>query len=506
MKTSASIGAWINRAALAAALGGGAYFVCVFLYVAITRIGYPFSLEWLEGGSYLQVQRLLTGQPLYAQPSTEYVAMIYPPFYYFVSALASRILGFGFLPLRMVSLASAVGSMVMICLICRRERTGWVPALLASGLFAATYALTGTWFDVARVDMLSVFLLLASIWLLRLQIRIAYAAAGFGIALASLTKQTHLITLACICIYMVAFERRQLLAFLLACAGTLVAAYLLLDRVYSGWYRFFVFRLALGSGEYVSFAPSSFLQTALDFWWGAIVVVLPFVSLFILAYFVVEIRRKSVPSHLFFYAACAAGMVGTAWSVVEVGGYKNDLLPAYAIMAILFGLAVQTVGFGPNLRPAYRAVVLAACAVQFALLHYPIEPQIPSNADLRAGEALVAEIRAQPGNVYVPFHPELALMAGKPAFASWSPMYQLEGSFGGGDVRQAARVKTEFLHAMARQDFSMIILDQTPNWIWGNPEEHYVMSSESVFPDPSVFWPVTGWRTRPEFKMLPMGK
>jgi hypothetical protein len=75
-------------------------------------------------------------------------------------------------------------------------------------------------------------------------------------------------------------------------------------------------------------------------------------------------------------------------------------------------------------------------------------------------------IHDQPSDVYVPFHPELAIMAGKQPFASWSPMYQLEGNYGGGDVRTAGRVKTEFLRAMERQQFSMLILDQEPNWIW----------------------------------------
>ena len=54
---------------------------------------------------------------------------------------------------------------------------------------------------------------------------------------------------------------------------------------------------------------------------------------------------------------------------------------------------------------------------------------------------------------------------------------------------------------MARQDFSMIVTDQTPNWIWGNPEEHYAIREKPVFDDPNVFWPVTGWQTRPRWRM-----
>ena len=123
-------------------------------------------------------------------------------------------------------------------------------------------------------------------------------------------------------------------------------------------------------------------------------------------------------------------------SILRQNGYyvwwggKNDLVPAYAILAILFGISLHIVGYEQATSPALRGGLLAVCAIQFALLYYPIRPQIPTAADLQAGQALVQEIRAQTGDVYVPFHPDLALMAGKRTFASWSPMYQLEGNFG----------------------------------------------------------------------------
>jgi hypothetical protein len=94
-------------------------------------------------------------------------------------------------------------------------------------------------------------------------------------------------------------------------------------------------------------------------------------------------------------------------------------------------------------------------------------------------------------------------MAGKRPFASWSPVFQLEGNYGGGDIRTAGRVKTEFARAMERRQFSLLLLDQEPNWIWGDPEQYYIRSSQPIFPDTDVFWPVTGWRTRPETMYAP---
>jgi hypothetical protein len=504
MSLSLSSRDWIYKAAVTAAFVGATYYCAAFIYIVACRINYPFALEWLEGGSFLQVHRILTGQVLYARPGIEYVAMIYPPFYYYVSAAAARLIGFGFLPLRLVSLASTLGCIGLIYVICRREGTGRVPAFIASALFIATYHLCGTWFDVARVDMLSVFLVLVSIWLLRLQSPKASVAAGFTFALAALTKQTHLITLACLTVYMLVFDRKRSLGFVLSFLIAYGGIFLFLDRLYSGWFKFFVLTLAAGSGEFVSFAPSTAIQTALSFWENSIVLALPIVVLVILMYLVTKLRQRDQIKGVLFFVACAVGMIGTSWSVIQLGGYRNDLVPAYAAMAILFGLSLEQLCGARSLSLSYKSTAFAACALQFVLLHYPISPQIPTNEDLLAGEALVSEIRSQPGDVYVPFHPELALMANKAAFASWSPIYQLEGNFGGGNVRETARVKAEFGNAMARREFSIIILDQTPNWIWGHPEKYYSVSSEPVFSSPGVFWPVTGWAIRPTILMVPM--
>ena len=497
---------WLHWAALAVALLGAAYYVGAFIYIAIARIGYPFALEWLEGGSYTQVQRLLTGQPLYARPDISYVAMIYPPLYYYVSAVFARIMGLSYLPLRLVSLASALGALTVIYLICRREGTGRVPGLLASGLFAATYSLSGAWFDVARIDMLSVFLLLLSIWMLRVQSLRAYVAAGILAALAALTKQTHLISVACISVFLLLSDRRKGPFFVFPFLAAFGLAFLLLNSLYAGWYQFFVFRLALGSGEYVTLSPASSIQTALGFWGNSILLALPIVLLIIVAWLVSSWRTSRDRVTVFFYAAWAIGMIGTSWSVVQVGGYKNDLIPAYAAISILFGLSLQTAQSQLALKPLYLSALLVACAIQFGLLRYPIAALIPTQADLSAGQDLIARVRSQPRDVYIPWHPDLALMAGKQPFASWSPMYQLEGNFGGGDVHESARVKTQFSNAMAQQQFGLIILDQEVNWIWGHPERYYTTSYEPVFSNPNVFWPVTGWATRPTIIMAPNGK
>src|ERR1700744_3441486 len=92
---------------LAAALAGlvaiGAY-----LYIALSRLTYPFALEWLEGNSLVEVHRILAGQTLYPAPAAGYVPDGYPPLYFAVSAAAARVFGVSYLPLRLVSLLSSL--------------------------------------------------------------------------------------------------------------------------------------------------------------------------------------------------------------------------------------------------------------------------------------------------------------------------------------------------------------------------------------------------------------
>ena len=126
------LGGWIYKAAVAGVLICVIYYVLIVIYITLCRIRYPFSLEFAEGDALIQVLRILQGKALYAQPSFRYVALDYPPVYFYVSAWASRLIGFGFFPLRLVSFISSLGCIALIYLICRKEGTGILPALIAA--------------------------------------------------------------------------------------------------------------------------------------------------------------------------------------------------------------------------------------------------------------------------------------------------------------------------------------------------------------------------------------
>ena len=54
----------------------------MFLYLASQRIGFQYEIEWMEGGIYERVARVLEGKPLYVSPSLEFSPFVYTPLYY----------------------------------------------------------------------------------------------------------------------------------------------------------------------------------------------------------------------------------------------------------------------------------------------------------------------------------------------------------------------------------------------------------------------------------------
>src|ERR1017187_10900310 len=80
----------------AAALAGIAA-IATYLVIALSRLTYPFPLEWLESNSLIEVHRILAGRQLYPAPTIGYVPDGYPPLYFAVSAMVARVAGVSYL-------------------------------------------------------------------------------------------------------------------------------------------------------------------------------------------------------------------------------------------------------------------------------------------------------------------------------------------------------------------------------------------------------------------------
>jgi hypothetical protein len=186
------------------------------------------------------------------------------------------------------------------------------------------------------------------------------------------------------------------------------------------------------------------------------------------------------------------GMIGGAWlSMLHAGAYDNNLIPAYAVISILFGLAAAEVD-----SSVYTG---ALCVVQLLVLFYDPRQQLPTSQSLEAGRQLVGLIAATPGDVLLPQHGYLAALAGKRSFAHSMAVYDVIRA---GSPRDGARLVNQFHQAFANRQFGAVIIDRLDPWIREDLERAYRRSGDAV-DDAEAFWPVTGLHMRPKWIYVP---
>ena len=144
-----------------------ASFIVCYLFVIAKRLWYPFELEWLEGYVLAGVLKITNHQNLYVPPNKEFIPLLYPPLYYLLIGGLAKSIGVSFWSARLVSVLSSFVSGTIMYQCVRRETKSDFSALCALGLFFASYQITGSWFDLARVDSLFMTLSLSGIYLLR---------------------------------------------------------------------------------------------------------------------------------------------------------------------------------------------------------------------------------------------------------------------------------------------------------------------------------------------------
>jgi hypothetical protein len=459
--------------------------LAVYLWVALHRVGYRFELDWMEGGSLELAARVSAGHSLYVAPSLGYVGWTYTPLYYLLSATVAQLTGQGFAALRLVSIMASLLAMGTLGAIVTRETADRVAGLLAAGLFAATYRLSGAWMDTGRVDSLMLVLTLLTIAAGR---RARGPRGGIGVGalafLAFFTKQSALIALAP-ALGMLALRRpRAGVPALAVLGGLLVASTLGLDALTGGWYRYYVL-------DELAHQPWS--HSAWSGFWSHDV----FGHLWPLALAAAGalwLARRSRSEVWVYYGATASGLIACAWvSRLHSGGYDNVLMPAYAALALVAGVAygwLPRAGAGARARWAALPIVLA----QLALLAYPIAAQIPTAADRAAGNALLARLRTLPGPILILRHPWYATETGRGSFAQEEAIGDVLRS---SDLRGAQALRTSLRDGLNRADVQVVILDGGYDAALLGPDlaRDFRLVPGTVTPQP--LYPLTDVRTAP---------
>jgi hypothetical protein len=461
------------------------WYIGAYLVIACLRAGYRYELEWMEGGSLEHVARILSGHPLYGPPTLEFTPFIYAPLYYLVAVPFVKLFGLRLVSLRLVSIAASIGILVLLAALVYRRTRSRMGGLVAAGIFAATFERAGSWFDVARVDSLALFLTLLALWLLLADNDRHDIVAGLLLAAAFLTKQSMALVALPVGLASLrggsggGWRRFRCLAALLGAAALGV---LVLHLRSHGWSSYYLFTLPAAHG----WVRDQWVGYWRDDLFGALPVAMVALSLVIAGGAPAAYPRRLVE------LAAVLGCLAESWSSrLHSGGYTNVLMPAYAAIAWQAGALFATLTDANRPASTVRFACLA-CLAQLALLWFSPDRQVPTAADRAAGDALVSELAAIPGPVLIPFHPYLARLAGKPTSAHEMALGDV---MRGGKPRVAAALADDIRQRLGARKFAAIVLDRE----WWTPDltASYV-EARRLFPNqPSVFWPRTGWPVRP---------
>jgi Dolichyl-phosphate-mannose-protein mannosyltransferase len=422
------------------------------LAVILLCVGYPYSFDWAEGGLVNQAGWVLSGKPLYARPSLEFTSFMYQPLYIYVSALASRVLGLGLLPLRLVSLLASAGTFIIVYLFARRESGKAYYGIVACGLFAACYIkTTGSALNLARVDQLFLFLFMAGAYAVRFHAsKAGYVAAGALLSLSFLTKQTALVTSLPLLFYAVVARRKTSPYLIASFAAISGGSVLLLDRMFHGWYSYYVFKLP---GR-IPFELTKYAVMFKDDLMAPIAIACV-ASLYFLVSRLASDREKGI-----FYLMLATGALTGSWlSRLNSMAYPNVVLPAYCVISILFALgvreAVSDVMSTPH--PIGRLAanfIYSVCIIQLVLLLYnPLD--YPANKkDMEAGADFVKTIAQFKGEVFAPDNGYTALLAGKRPYSHYMALYEILRE---GDEADREKLIDDMGRAVREKRFDAII-------------------------------------------------
>lgn len=432
------------------------WFTLAFLFIAGSTLTYPFHLEWMEGQVIDIVQRVRDGLPVYAEPSLDYVSFAYTPFYYYAVAAVSFLTGVDFFPARLLSMCSAIGVGVLIYKWVRKEGGQVLHAVIAAGLFFATYKLSGRWFDNSRVDSLFLLLTTAGLYVFyQHRGMLPAVATAVLLSFAFMTKQSSLIAAfpTFFAALLTPVRRKDAVTVLVVWAVLVFVACQAFNSATDGWFNFFAFELESGHG-----IQKQYLR---GFWFDDLfshVGILFAIAAFLVGIWWAEDRQKFMQNG----ALLGGYILCSYFSRLNWGGYLNVLMPAHAVLALFSGLTLAEV---ENKKQAFAPLLIWMIAFQMLMVWYKPMPLIPSDEQREKGERFLATIGQLKGDVFMPELQWVETRVGKKSYTLGMAAFDLLNT----DLKEKNVIKEKFrrqVHqAVIEKRFGAIVpgkLVQTP--------------------------------------------
>jgi hypothetical protein len=477
-----------DRIAPALLMGACLGLVGIFLVVSLLRIRYPFELEWLEGLTVDYARRIHAGRSIYGPPDATFAPAFYPPLFYLLSLPALIASKWALAGPRLLSWACVIGAGALSVRVLRRAGASWPACGVALGVQAFFYPKTFYWYELARVDSLQTFLLIAGISLLsangaRPARGPTVAAAGL-LAAAVFTKQTAVFVCAASVGYFAitrAWRTCLLLGGAMLFFGLPATAALWLWSRDAFEYLFAMparhhVSLSAGIARSAEFARQSwpFVLLALCGPWGA-----------------TRERRAEVA---LFGAGLAGALAAAALAFSKIGGQTNSAMPAIFLLGIAAGFgadaAWRALDRGAAARALRAAGALGLTLFLSAGFREDVAGWVPGEHAREVARELLADMRRERGP-FLPYnHSFISTVLRGESYPYGDRLYDYAGGFD----QQSLWFPTEdrypraFLDRVRKQRFTAIYRS-----VGGYPRdpvdreiaEHYRV--ERLFA-PDLFW------------------
>ena len=410
----------------------------LLLSAVLQRLPYPYDLEWMEGGILVHASRIADGSGIYVPPSLDFIPFLYTPLYPGLLALLQPFVGISYQVARGISFLSILG-LVGLCFgavvprVDRRDRKAAVAGgIIATGFFCATYPWVDGWYDIARGDTL--FLLMAAggvtaasawartSWGWRGHARVAMA--GALLALSFFCKQTGIFFVAAGGAIVLVKNWRRVPAYVAAAGAVGLGGTALLQRVTGGWFWIYAFKV-----HQTHDCNSDRFWHGFSEMLGKFPLMTATIALGLVLVAATAIVRRRLPRSaeplLVWTWVLLVGLVVGSVGIATQWSHRNAYIPAMftgavaagAALPAILGTLTELLGERPRAREMAHAgamLVLAALVVDLALFQrWSPARFVPKARDRAAGAALVDQIRSVDGEVFVPFHPWYAHLAGK---------------------------------------------------------------------------------------------
>jgi hypothetical protein len=424
------------------------------------RATFPLDLEWMEGGTLVHALRIAHGQGIYVAPSVDFIPFLYTPLYPALLALLSFIAPLGYVLGRLISIAAFAGALTTIVVTSlseggsrNRKIIALLCGLLGAGAVAASFAFTGYFYDLVRSDSLLLLLEGLAVWLaFRGQTWKSAGLAGVLIALGFFTKQTATIIGIGIGVGLLVANLKRGLVYGSAAALLLAGGVGLLVKTSHGWFWTYIFKLhqshafrkeaitdiawpfthqycwpmfAALAFATVGLALSRRLRRSDAILWavalaGEIAALIGFATQW-------ADSNAFIPA-VFFPAFAAAVLTARLCEVALTGRKWGALIVAAAATVLLAGQSLHTAPPTPARHPVRSPILRGWPSLRNAFP--PVAVAVPGARDREAAKRLLAELRALPSPLFIPFHTYSAVLAGKQPFVHRMGVRDVEAALG----------------------------------------------------------------------------